>query len=191
MAVTPLSPRSQQAQNMTMPMPPPLLHTRSGNELYDRPQTPTGNGFTTPVQTPQGSPSKKQLPPGANELPNVFENAMKLAPPSPTKVTSPGKGLNAGVENVNKDPFADQNGQYFGRPESPTRQSNKENTPAYGQSHAALSRREQYTPTETKKTVSTRGVTAEELQKAQQVKVKRLANVTQLCQYISQFRIQG
>jgi cell cycle protein kinase DBF2 len=132
MAVTPLSPRFQQAQNMSMPMPPPLLHTRSGNELYDRPQTPTGIAFTSPTQTPQGSPSKKQLPPGANDLPNVFDNAMKLAPTSPTKNgPSPGKqGLSLGDENVNKDPFADQNSHYFGRSESPTRQSNKENTPA-------------------------------------------------------------
>ena len=188
MAVTPLSPRSQQAQNMSMPMPPPLLHTRSGNELHDRPQTPTNNGFTTPVHTPQGSPSKRQLPPGANDLPNVFDNALKLAPSSPTKqVTSPGKqGLNIGADNVNRDPFADQNSHYFGRSESPTRQSNKENTPAgYNKeqyhSSAALSRREHYQPTESRRAVQTQGLTAEELQKLQNPKVKRLANVTQLC----------
>lgn len=176
-----------------MPMPPPLLHTRSGNELYDRPQTPTtpgGNhGFTSPVQTPQGSPSKKQLPPGANDLPNVFENAMKLAPASPTKTQplSPTKqGLSLGTDNVNRDPFADHNNHNYGRSESPTRQSNKENAPAmrYGkdiqQNHAALSRQEQYQPTESRKTI-TRGLTTEEMQKLQLPKVKRLANVTQLC----------
>ena len=169
-------------------MPPPLLHTRSGNEIYDRPQTPTGNGFTTPVQTPQGSPSKKQLPPGANDLPNVFDNALKLAHSSPTKqVTSPGKqGLSIGDENVSRDPFADQNSHYFGRSESPTRQSNKENTPAgynkdQSHSHAALSRRELYQAPETKKSVQSRGLTQEELQKLQNPRVKRLANVTQLC----------
>ena len=193
MAVTPLSPRSQAAQNMAMPMPPPLLHTRSGNEHFERPQTPTGNGFTSPVQTPQGSPSKKQFPPGANELPNVFDTAMKLAPNSPTKQQgfSPGKqGFQGGDVGMNTgDPFADQNSQYFGRPGSPTRQSNKENAPNgdarfgkdQGHSHAALSRREQYQPTETKKSVQTRGLTAEELQKLQNPRVKRLANVTQLC----------
>jgi cell cycle protein kinase DBF2 len=194
MAVTPLSPRSQAAQNMPMPMPmpPPLLHTRSGNEHYDRPQTPIGNGFTSPVQTPQGSPSKKQLPPGANDLPNVFDNALKLAPNSPTKQQgfSPGKqGLSAAVGNTNGDPFADQNSHYFGRSESPTRQANKENTPAgdgrFGKdqshSHAALSRRDQYQPTESRRNVQTRGLTAEELQKLQNPRVKRLANVTQLC----------
>ena len=177
---------------MSMPMPPPLLHTRSGNEFYDRPHTPTGMGFTSPVQTPTGSPSKKQLPPGATDLPNVFDNALKLAPSSPTKqVTSPGKqGLSIGDENVSRDPFADQNSHYFGRSESPTRQSNKENTPAgYSkdqiQSHAALSRREPYQPTQSKKNVTTRGLTQEELQKLQNPKVKRLANVTQLCRSVS------
>ena len=192
MAVTPLSPRSHAAQNMTMPMPPPLLHTRSGNEHYDRPQTPTGAGYISPLQTPTGSPSKKQLPPGANDLPNVFDNALKLAPQSPTKQQgfSPGKqGLPTPEGYRNGDPFADQNSQYFGRSESPTRQSNKENTPAGDvrlgkdqiNSHAALSRREQYQPTESRRNVQTRGLTAEELQKLQNPRIKRLANVTQLC----------
>lgn len=193
---TPLSPKSQQGLNMVMPMPPPLLHTRSGNELYDRPQTPTtpgGNhGFTSPVQTPQGSPSKKQLPPGATDLPNVFENAMKLAPMSPTKSQpmSPTKqGLSVGSDNVSKDPFADGNNNHYARSESPTRQSNKENAPGGGmkfgkeQNHAALSRQEQYQPTESRKTI-TKGLTTEEMQKLQLPKLKRLANVTQLCKYM-------
>ncbi|KIX93725.1 uncharacterized protein Z520_10631 [Fonsecaea multimorphosa CBS 102226] len=195
---TPLSPKSQQDLNMVMPMPPPLLHTRSGNEMYDRPQTPTtpgsavAHGFTSPVQTPQGSPSKRQLPPGANDLPNVFDNAMKLAPTSPTKAQpkSPAKqGFSAGDENVSEDPFADPAAQYYARSESPTRQSNKENAPASGlgygkgvqQNHAALSRQEQYRTADSKKTLNTtKGLTAEELQKLQLPKVKRLANVTQL-----------
>ena len=197
MAVTStlLSPKSLQDLTMTMPTPPPLLHTRSGNELYDRPQTPgsacINNGFTSPVQTPQGSPSKKQLPPGANDLPNVFDNAMKLAPMSPAKTQpkSPSKqALSIGDDNLSKDSFADANSQYFARSESPTRQFNKENAPAGGlrygkdiqQNHAALSRQEQYQPTESRKTI-TRGLTTEELQKLQLPKVKRLANVTQLC----------
>jgi cell cycle protein kinase DBF2 len=186
---TPLSPKSHQDLNMTMPIPPPLLHTRSGNELYDRPQTPTtpGHAFTSPVQTPQGSPSKKQLPPGANDLPNVFDNAMKLAPMSPTKSQpkSPSK-----FDHVNKDPFTEHTTQHYGRSESPTRQSNKENAPSspvrYGgdahQNHAAISRHEQYHKSESKKTI-TKGLTTEELQKLQLPKVKRLANVTQLCKY--------
>ncbi|KIV90693.1 hypothetical protein PV10_05321 [Exophiala mesophila] len=182
----PLSPKSQQDLNLVMPLPPPLLHTRSGNQTYDRPQTPTqSNAFTSPVQTPQGSPSKKQFPPGANDLPNVFDSAMKLAPMSPTKSQpkSPSK-----YEHGNKDPFGDQTAQFYpGRAESPTRQSNKENAPAsplkYNldgqQNHAAVSRHEQYHKSESKKTI-TRGLTTEELQKLALPKVKRLANVTQL-----------
>lgn len=118
---------------------------------------------------------------------------MKLAPMSPTKgqPKSPSKqGLAAGDDNVSKDPFADQNSQYFGRSESPTRQSNKENAPAAGlrygkdvqQNQAALSRQEPYQSTESKKTI-TRGLTTEEMQKLQLPKVKRLANVTQLCRH--------
>lgn len=105
---------------------------------------------------------------------------------SPTK-----QGLSVGNDNIGKDPFADSNSQYFGRSESPTRQSNKENTPAgdvrFGKeamhSHAALSRREQYQPSEKTKQVTTRGLTAEEMQKLQTPRVKRLAHVTQLCKY--------
>jgi hypothetical protein len=47
-----------------------------------RPGTPTMNSFTTPVSTPQGSPSKKTVPPGANDLPVAFDN-MKLNSTNP------------------------------------------------------------------------------------------------------------
>lgn len=166
---------------MAMPMPPPLLHTRSGNEAYDRPQTPTGNAFVSPSQTPVGSPSKKQLPPGAADLPNVFDHAMKLAPSSPTKQsTSPSK-LALADDSILRQDYADQ----YGRGESPTRQSNKENAPSgdgrFAQSHAALSRRGQYETVDTKRNIQTRGLTPDELQKVQNPKIKRLANVTQLC----------
>ena len=187
---TPLSPKSQKDLNMVMPIPPPLLHTRSGNEMYDRPQTPTTpgggaiHGFTTPVQTPQGSPSKNQFPPGANDLPNVFDNAMKLAAPmSPTKsqAKSPTK--------ERQDPFADPSLQSNGRSESPTRQSNKENAPGGGfgygkgaqQTYAANAREQQYRIADKKPVATTKGLTTEEMQKLQQPKAKRLANVTQLC----------
>ncbi|KAK7972935.1 kinase-like domain-containing protein [Apiospora saccharicola] len=46
----------------------------------DRPGTPIQNSFTTPVSTPQGSPSKKTVPPGQNDLPSAFDNAMKIGP---------------------------------------------------------------------------------------------------------------
>ncbi|KAF7504925.1 hypothetical protein GJ744_001572 [Endocarpon pusillum] len=151
---------------MEMPTPPPLLHTRSGNE----------HGFTTPVSTPQGSPSKNRLPPGANDLPNVFENSLKLAPLSPSSSSG----------NINRDPFADSS--HSGSP----KKSNKENTPPGGafrfgkegnavHNHAAISRQEHYQQADSRKIqTQTRGLTVEELQKLQQPKVKRLANVTQL-----------
>ena len=188
---TPLSPISQKDLNMVLPAPPPLLHTRSGNEMYDRPQTPTttgvsmANGFTSPVQTPQGSPSKKQFPPGASDLPHVFDNAMKLASMSPPKShpKSPTK--------EQQDPFADPAQQSYARSESPTRQSNKENAPAGGygygkgaqQNHAASAREQQYRTTDKKTITTTKGLTTEELQKLQAPKARRLANVTQLCTF--------
>ena len=185
--------------DMKMPMPPPLLHTRSGNEFYDRPSTPTQNGFTSPMQTPTGSPSKKQLPPGACDLPNVFDQALKLGPLSPSngQAKSPNKrtlsGSALGETNINRDPFADSV-NHSGVPGSPTRKSNKENTPpgglAFGksvgfqQNQAALSRQEPYQQAESRRgPAQTRGLTAEELQKLQLPKVKRLANVTQLCKF--------
>lgn len=175
----PFAPPQTQGQKMTMPMPPPLLHTRSGNELYDRPSTPTSNHIVSPQQTPQGSPSKNQFPPGAHDLPNVFENAMKLQPLSQPR-SQPGSPT-----KESHDPFTDK----AIRPASPTRQSNKENAPGsptrfgYTQNAAALARDAPYR-TETRRGPQTRALTAEELEKLQQPKVKRLANVTQLCKYV-------
>jgi len=176
-------------------MPPPLLHTRSGNAIYEGPQTPTHHsGFTTPVQTPQGSPSKSRMPPGANELPNVFDNAMKLAPTSPTKngrqqPGSPGKqGLSVSNDNIGGFNESVLQERHIPAPGSPTR--NKENTPPGGlrlgkdlntQNQAAVSRQEPYQQMDGKKTQTIRGLTPEELEKIQQPKAKRLANVTQLC----------
>lgn len=186
--------------DFVLPKPPPLLHTRSGNELYDRPHTPLNNGFTTPPSTPQGSPSKNKLPPGANDLPNVFDNAMKLVPGSPTRPSrqqlsphSPNKG-GWQVQEGN----VDDNGirqQYSTAPGSPIRKSNKENTPPGARSaketsftnQAALSRQEPYQTRDASEVTSRpryntqRGLTPEELEKLQLPKVKRLANVTQLC----------
>ena len=169
------SPQTQN-QRMALPMPPPLLHTRSGNELYDRPATPTSNHIVSPSQTPQGSPSKHHFPPGAHDLPNVFDNAMKLQPLSQPR-SQPGSPTKEA-----QDPFTDK----LARPSSPTRQSNKENAPGsptrfgYTQNPAAVARDAPYR-TETRRGLQTRGLTAEELEKVQLPKVRRLANVTQLC----------
>jgi cell cycle protein kinase DBF2 len=195
-----------------MPVPPPPLHTRpSQNEAFgDRPNTPTRNNFITPVSTPQGSPSKNRAPPGALDLPVAFENAMKLTPTgfgSPTRTgrsqagtpLSPGKGnalavdegyfgsSAAGVDDsiIQKSAVA---------PGSPVRKQGKENTPptsrhgleSIAQNQAAISRQELYqardAPAATRKYNTQRGLTAEELEILHKPNVKRLANVTQLCE---------
>lgn len=189
-------------KGLQLPHPPPLLHTRSGNENYDRPSTPTQqshHGFTSPAQTPQGSPSKSKMPPGALNLPGVFEKAMKLAPSSPTKSgfstpQSPTKGGLSVLEDFNESVIHKEAHQ---TPGSPTRRSNKENTPpsvprlgkdlALNSNPAAASRIEPYQQRETDSARKTqtqtqlRGLTPEELEKLQLPRVKRLANVTQLC----------
>ncbi|KAK5076637.1 serine/threonine-protein kinase dbf2 [Lithohypha guttulata] len=178
MAITNPFASPTQNEKMSLPMPPPLLHTRSGNELYDRPSTPGSNHIVSPQQTPQGSPSKHHFPPGAHDLPNVFDNAMKLQPLTQTQPKSPSKN------DTNQDPFAVT--EKFTRPASPTRQSNKENAPGsptrfgYNPNSAAQARDAPYQKTETRRGPQTRNLTAEELEKLQSPKVKRLANVTQL-----------
>ena len=196
----PLSPLGKGKPDFTLPMPPPLLHTRSANDIYDPPHTPTSLGFTSPYATPQGSPSKTKLPPGANELPDVFDNAMKLGPGTPNKIGrqqlnphSPNKGARQGFEEIFDDSL--NRPEYALAPGSPTRKSGKENTPPgirqpkpATPNQAAVSRQEPYQARDTDSGGKTRyntqrGLTPEELEKLQLPKVKRLANVTQLCQY--------
>lgn len=192
-----LSADGRSRPEFSLPMPPPLLHTRSNHGLYEneRPQTPTSAGFTSPFATPQGSPSKKQLPPGANDLPNVFENAMRLVPSSPTKAGR--QQLSPHSPNKSTRQAADESvtGNVLS-PGSPVRKANKENTPpalrqtkepAFNPNQAAISRQEHYQSRETSEQNTRgrfnqqRGLTAEELEKLQLPKVKRLVNVTQLC----------
>ena len=198
----PLSPKAPgRPEFAPLPMPPPLIHTRSGTQLYDAPQTPTRMAFTSPFCTPQGSPSKSKLPPGATELSSAFETAMKLAPGSPTKsgkfqlgAQSPTKGGRQAADDVFDD--SDLQQDHLAGSGSPTKKSNKENTPlglrptkeaSNTPNQAAISRQEQYQTRETADTAARprynaqRGLTPEELEKLQLPKVKRLANVTQLC----------
>jgi len=182
-----------------------------------RPTTPTKSGrandFITPISTPQGSPSKKTVPPGANELPVAFES-MKLAAAgvldSPVKLNrpqgsstplSPGKG---NLQNADEYAGSVENSIiHKGTPTtgSPLRNQGQENTPpvhireapvepppTYNPSHAALSRQELYHVRErpspsTKRFTAQRGLTPEELEILQKPNIKRLVNVTQLCKY--------
>ncbi|KAJ5166229.1 Serine/threonine-protein kinase sid2 [Penicillium canariense] len=180
---------------LRLPNPPPLLHTRSGNDSLDRPSTPahTQNGFTSPTQTPQGSPSKSRAPPGALDLPNVFDKAMKLTPTSTSKSTH--NHFNHPMFTSDKSGIDDFNESVIHqRPSSPTRgRANKENTPpastrlpkdlGANPTAAAISRHEPYqqrdSDTSTRQ-VQLRGLTPEEMEKLQQPRVKRLVNVTQL-----------
>ncbi|KAI9711589.1 MAG: hypothetical protein M1820_002154 [Bogoriella megaspora] len=185
-----------------LPIPPPLLHTRSGNEIYQTPGTPTQSTFISPPQTPQGSPSKSRQPPGAHDLPNVFDNAMRLAPNangSPSKTNrqpqSPKKSVHG--EEFPLPRYNDYGGDHDSTlvaPGSPTRQSNKENaSPGRPQLHkqdssynqAAANRQAPYKPRDQPEanlqtqTIS-RGPSPAEWEKLQKPSVKRLANITQL-----------
>lgn len=173
---------------------PPALHTRSGE--MDRPGTPSQEAFISPRQTPLGSPSKSHHPPGAFDLPHVFENAMKLFPtmgsPSKQKPDTPGSPsrlkIGANAENSLGDATSFS-------PGSPTRKSNQENTPPGARpgthkeagflTHAAQSRQEPYRTRETEGSQryypAPPRLSAEDLEKARKPAVKRLANVTQLC----------
>lgn len=187
-----------------MPVPPPPLQTRASQQdgLSELPSTPNRNSFITPVATPQGSPSKKSQPPGAHDLPVAFEN-MKLGPGtfgSPTKQgrntpLSPGKSNTQAVEDSyfgSSTGYADDSvlQKTATTPGSPLRKHGKENTPPSrgneaALNHAALSRQELYQskePQTTKKYNTQRGLTAEELEILNKPNVKRLANVTQLCE---------
>ena len=60
-----------------------------------RPVTPTMNNinsFVNPLNTPLGSPSKRTIPPGAHDLPTVFDTAMNLNSPgieAPVRLSRP------------------------------------------------------------------------------------------------------
>ncbi|KAI1092123.1 kinase-like protein [Rostrohypoxylon terebratum] len=133
------------------------------------PGTPIKNTFVTPIATPQGSPSKKTIPPGANELPAVFDNALKLNPISldgPVKLGRPQSGAPLSPTKSNIQPIDDI--QPAGapnnvdtsiihkggaNPESPLKRQGQENTPpskipirdsVYQHNQAAVSRQEPY-----------------------------------------------
>lgn len=189
-----------------MPMPPPPLITRSTNEYYDHPSTPGRQGLTSPPQTPSGSPSKNQLPPGAYDLPHVFDNAMKLLPAangSPSRNTRAQTAAQASSPTrsgipIAEDRYAVDLPDYAAgnaAPGSPTRKANKENTPpgirpspkkessfvTQAQQSRQAAYKTQDEASAPKHTIQ-RGLSPEDLEKLQKPAIKRLANVTQLCE---------
>ncbi|KAG9258645.1 serine/threonine-protein kinase sid2 [Emericellopsis atlantica] len=166
-----------------------------------RPGTPNRpNSFVEPTSTPQGSPSKKTVPPGAHDLSTTFDNAMNLkasAIEAPVKLTRPqsvittplsvgqSKAQPLDENSINVDDSVIHKGP---SPGSPLKQG-QENTPPTTRvpvqhSHAALSRQQHYEPRErsvaTKRFNTSRGLTPEEREILQKPGVKRMVNVTQL-----------
>jgi cell cycle protein kinase DBF2 len=208
--LTNLFPSSQgEKSDVSLAAPPPTFHTRTTDQFSERPSTPNRNSFITPISTPQGSPSKKQNPPGANDLPSAFENAMKLSTSALGSPTKLGRQAGAPLSPVKTNTLAADESSFSSStanadesiihksaavtPGSPLRKQGKENTPPSSrhgldpatQNQAAISRQEQYQsrdqPQITKKYNTQRGLTAEELEILHKPNVKRLANVTQLC----------
>lgn len=183
---------SPSKNDFKMPMPPPLVHTRAA---HDRPSTPTQAGFVSPTATPVGSPSKKQLPPGAHDLPDVFENAMRLAPTAgnPNKATLDSfKGHSSSPSKDRVPLTADKSNDFRASviqskpqlaPGSPTKLGKENTPPAQAQYGSAAAARGEIYKTREQSPVRPvqRGLAPDVLEKLQKPSVKRLANVTQLC----------
>ncbi|KND88101.1 Serine/threonine-protein kinase sid2 [Tolypocladium ophioglossoides CBS 100239] len=172
------------------------------------PQRGNNNSFINPP-TPQGSPSKKTIPPGAHDLPSAFENAMTLNPggiEAPLRLTRPQSVVTPlSPDRTNAQPLdeatlnVDESVIHKGpAPGSPLKKQGQENTPPtsrlagtdspYQHNHAAISRQLLYEPKERERPVTpaakkfntSRGLTAEEREILSKPHVKRLVNVTQL-----------
>lgn len=186
---------------------------KTSTDAHARPCTPItagANNLINPPSTPQGSPSKKTVPPGAHDLPAAFESALSLSNPTadapfrlsrPLSVVtplSPGRSnpqpldemsLNVDDSIIHKAAAASLN---------PLRKQGQENTPPpsrllgtdspHQHNYAALSRQQLYDPRERpltpgpKKFNTSRGLTAEERDILSKPHVKRLVNVAQLCE---------
>jgi cell cycle protein kinase DBF2 len=117
--------------------------------MGSRPATPNRNSFVEPASTPQGSPSKKTAPPGANDLPVLYDSAMKLPrenilespimlrPETSHSPLSPVKGNSQLADDdvfLTGSPCSDQSVVHkTSRPQSlvgsPLKRSEQENTP--------------------------------------------------------------
>ncbi|KAM3439995.1 hypothetical protein NHJ13734_003492 [Beauveria thailandica] len=166
-----------------------------------RPATPTknttNNNFLNPLNTPQGSPSKKTHPPGAHDLPSAFDSAMSLntgEADTPVRLSRPQTIVTPlSPAKINAQPVddislvADDSVLHKApTPGSPLKKQGQENTPPIQHmTHAALSRQQLYEGKErpltpAKRFNTTRGLTAEEREILQRPSVRRLVNVTQL-----------
>ncbi|KAG5974187.1 hypothetical protein E4U55_000075 [Claviceps digitariae] len=175
-----------------------------------RPMTPikkvNNNSFINPPSTPQGSPSKKTIPPGAHDLPTAFDSAMTLnstAIDSPIKLSRPQSVITPlSPGRANAQPLDESSANIdesvvhkTASSGSPLKKQGQENTPPAFRlgltdspaqhNHAARSRQQLYAtrdrPTTSHKKFNTsRGLTAEEREILQKPGVKRLVNVTQL-----------
>ncbi|KAJ4132914.1 serine/threonine-protein kinase dbf2 [Fusarium falciforme] len=138
----------------------------AGDSNLPRPATPKSDNFINPPSTPQGSPSKKTNPPGANDLPAAFDHAMTLTPGlepplrlgRPQSVVtplslSPGKSSNAQPLDESSA-NVDDSVIHKARSGSPLKKQGQENTPPasrlagtdspHQHNHAALSRQQLY-----------------------------------------------
>jgi cell cycle protein kinase DBF2 len=157
-------------------LPPPAL-TRNGPS--DAPHTPIKENFMSPSNTPQGSPSKNRNPPGAKPV-------LKAAS-SKNSAQTDSNGPTQSLQSIDERSTAE--------PTSPTRRSNKENTPPSSkltkdlagmridEDDRSSARVEAFQRAATTKRLigPNRGLTAEELEKIKKPEVKRIANAAQLC----------
>lgn len=188
----------------------PNANANSSRLDLGRPSTPIRNSFIEPANTPKGSPSKRTAPPGARELPQAFESHLKLnaattldspiklgRPQSVITPLSPTKLSNA----QSYDPFdaesttntlVDDSILQRGSPTTPLKHQGQENTPPtaskipISHNHAAQTRQELYNspraPPPGKKFDTSRGLTDKERAILEKPNVRRLVNVTQLCE---------
>lgn len=190
-------------------------NTNSSRLDLGRPSTPIRNSFIEPANTPKGSPSKRTAPPGARELPQAFENHLKLnaattldspiklgrpqsviTPLSPTKLSNAQSFDPFDAESTTNN-FVDESILQNGPPSSPLKHQGQENTPPtaskipISHNHAAQSRQDLYSspraPPPGKKFDTSRGLTDEERAILEKPNVRRLVNVTQLCELLRFF----
>lgn len=182
-------------------------------DAAQRPCTPNPNrnSFVNPSTTPQGSPSKKTVPPGAHDLPVAFDNLkltnspleapVKFDPSALSTHLTPGKINNNAINIFEDSPAIVADESIIQKPAATAspRKHGQENTPPVSSrppivdspsyiSHAAVARQglfqqpgRERPASPAKKFNTSRGLTAEERELLQKPSVKRLVNVTQLC----------